>query len=137
MPQWFYQDGDQSVGPLKPSDLLRLVREQTISADTLVRKDESAWFPAREVGGLFQAAVKPTVSFSCPECGSEVPKPPCYCRRCRRPLQYARPRFTENEIEGYERQDSEKPSMSDSWKQWVRRLKHQRDERFGSNDRSL
>jgi hypothetical protein len=131
MPQWFYQCEEEVFGPVKASDLLKLVREQIICAETLVRKDESAWFPAGEVGGLFEAAAKPTIEYSCPDCGSTVGKPPCYCRRCRRVLDYARPKVIANEIEGYQRTEPEKDSVSDSWKQWLRRLKLQRDERFG------
>lgn len=134
MSQWFYRDGEREVGPLNSSELLNLVREQTIGAATLVRKGESAWFPAGSVGGLFDAAVKPTVSYVCPECGSQVGKPPCYCRRCRRALDYARPVFTEHEIEGYEKDVKEKATLADSWKQWVRRIKSQRDQRPSEED---
>lgn len=131
MPQWFYQYEEEVYGPVKASDLLQLVRDQTICSETLVRKDASAWFPASEVGGLFEAAAKPTVEFQCPECGTKVGKPPCYCRKCRRVLEYARPKVTANEIEGFEKPETPSEKVSDAWKQWIRRLKTQRDQRFG------
>lgn len=129
MVQWFYQDGDEAIGPFTSADLLGLVRDQTITATTLIRKGESAWFPASDVGGLFAAAARPTVEYSCPECGMKVDKPPTYCRRCRRRLDYARPRVIENRIEGYEKPETDQASMSGSIKQWVQRLKHQRQNR--------
>ena len=131
MPQWFYQSDNEVLGPLKASELVRLVREQSIVPETLVRKDSSAWFPASEVGGLFDAAAQPTVEYFCPDCGSLVGKPPTFCRKCRRVLEYARPKVTANEIEGYERSEASTPSAADTWKQWLRRLKAQRDEKFG------
>lgn len=130
MPQWFYQDGDETVGPFKASDLLHLVRDGVVTAITLVRKDESAWFPAAEVGGLFAAAARSTVEYSCPECGSKVGKPPCYCRQCRRLLEYARPRVLENHVEGYEKPETSRGPDPGSWKQWVLRLQKQRPDRF-------
>ncbi len=129
MAQWFYREDGKDVGPFSATDLLKLVREETINASTLVRKDESAWFPAAQVGGLFEAAVKPSVEYTCPTCGQDVPKPPTYCRKCRQALQYARPRITENTITGYEPPKKEQDSIADTWKQWVRRLKVQRDEK--------
>lgn len=129
MPQWFYREGEDAVGPFTSSDLLELVRHQTVTGTTMVRKGESAWFPASDVGGLFAAAARPTVEYSCPECGSEVDKPPTYCRRCRRRLDYARPRVIENRIEGYEKPETDQESISGAWKQWVRRLRQQRQNR--------
>ena len=131
MSQWFYQYEEEVYGPVKASDLLQLVREHTINAETLVRKDSSAWFPAAEVGGLFEAASKPTVEYFCPDCSSQVAKPPCFCRKCRKVLEYARPKVTANEIEGYEKHEEPADKPSEGWKQWLRRLKHQRDEKFG------
>ena len=130
MPQWFYQNGEETVGPFKASDLLTLVRDRVVTATTLVRKDESAWFPAAEVGGLFAAAAKSTVEYSCPECGGQVSKPPCYCRQCRRPLDYARPRVLENRVEGYEKPEPSQGPDPGSWKQWVLRMQKQRRDRF-------
>jgi len=131
MPLWFYISEGRELGPLKGSELLERVRDQTITQTTLVRKDESAWFPAGEVGGLFAAASKPTVEYNCPDCGSTVSKPPCYCRKCRRALDYARPKFIEHNVEGFERPQEKRDTKTESWKQWVRKLKFQRDERLG------
>ncbi len=98
MPFWFYMNDGQPQGPFKGAEFLELVRTQAITAATMVRKDESAWFPAGEVGGLFAAAAKPTV---------------------------------EHVVEGYEKSEANQRPVSESWKQWVRRLKLQRDERLG------
>jgi hypothetical protein len=132
MANWYYQSAEFEEGPCTAADLLRLVREQVIQADTLVRKDDSAWFPAGQVGGLFEAAAKPTVEYQCPSCGTSVGKPPTYCRRCRRLLDYARPIFTEHEIEGYTPPERPKESIADSWKQWVKRIKVKRDQGPGT-----
>ena len=129
MANWFYQIEGREHGPFASADLLQLIRDRTIDQETLVRKDSSAWFPAGQVGGLFEAAAKPTIEYECPTCSSRVSKPPTYCRRCRRVLDYARPLFKENVIDGYQPPEREKESITDSWKQWVRRLKVQRDER--------
>lgn len=131
MSQWFYQFDDEVYGPVKASDLLQLVRDHMINAETLVRKDASAWFPAADVGGLFEAASKPTVEYYCPGCGSQVSKPPCFCRKCREVLEYARPKVIANEIEGYEKPEGTSNKSSETWKQWIRRLKQQRDQKAG------
>jgi hypothetical protein len=131
MSEWYYRVSEHEQGPVGAAELLRLVRERVIDAETLVRKNDSAWFPASQVGGLFEAAAKPSVTYCCPQCGTSVGKPPTYCRRCRRLLDYARPIFTEHEIDGYEPPPRERESIADSWKQWVRRLKAQREERTG------
>lgn len=131
MANWYYQSADNEEGPCSAADLLRLVREQVIQSETMVRKDDSAWFPAGQVGGLFEAAAKPTVEYQCPSCGTRVGKPPTYCRRCRRLLDYARPIFTEHEIEGYTPPERPKESIADSWKQWVKQIKVKRDQGTG------
>lgn len=133
MSEWYYLENEQAIGPFSPQELLDLVRQQIVVTTTMVRKDQSAWFPAFEVGGLFDAAVKPTVTYHCPECGTKVLKPPTYCRKCRRALDYARPIFTEHEVPGYEKADKDKATLSDSWKQWIRRVRVQRNQR-GSSD---
>lgn len=133
MPVWFYINDGQTLGPFKGAELLELVRTQAVTAETMVRKDESAWFPAGEVGGLFAAAAKPVVEYVCPTCNHSVAKPPCFCRHCRKVIDYARPKLIEHVVEGYENEKSEanQESVSESWKQWVRRLKLQRDARMG------
>ncbi len=58
--EWFYQQGDYEVGPLRPKELLDYVRKGVIRAHTPIRKGDSNWTPADQVGGLFEAARKPT-----------------------------------------------------------------------------
>ena len=56
--RWFYKVHAKVIGPLTNEELLRKVRVQEIKADTEVRKDNSAWFPAQQVNGLFETAFK-------------------------------------------------------------------------------
>ncbi|MEL6109765.1 MAG: DUF4339 domain-containing protein [Planctomycetota bacterium] len=90
MSQWFLQRMEGSVqsevGPLRPAELLALVRKGDIQPETRLRKDNSAWFPAREVGGLFEAAVREVVQYYCPGCGTRVRRPPVTCPSCLRDL---------------------------------------------------
>ncbi len=71
MTDWYVQHPDpeleeQFIGPLRPSELLKMVREGEVGPEHLLRKDDSAWFEAREVGGLFEAAMRPTICLFCP-----------------------------------------------------------------------
>ena len=54
--QWYCDLMGKVVGPMTSADLLKRVRKGDIRIETLIRKDNSRWFPAGEVGGLFQAA---------------------------------------------------------------------------------
>jgi len=54
--QWFCQLKEGVRGPLTGAELKEKVREGEISGVTLIRKDNSKWFPAKEVRGLFEAA---------------------------------------------------------------------------------
>ena len=102
MAQWFVQrmDGNiqTEVGPLRPSELLDLVRSGEVTPGSFVRKDDSAWFEAREVGSLFEAAVRPTIHYYCPQCETEVTEPPVKCPKCLRDIRKAREVVTENKI---------------------------------------
>jgi hypothetical protein len=83
--EWFYRTrDDQEVGPLRPSELLELVRRGSVSENTLLKKSGSAWFAAKNVGGLFAAAtaVKPKTRMCCPNCGYELKAVPVPCRNC-------------------------------------------------------
>ncbi len=100
MNQWFVQQSEDVMGPLSPADLLGLVRQGVVTTETKVRKGDSAWFTAGEVGGLFEAAVKPTIQYLCPGCGAKTPPPPCHCDQCGRDLQAARRQVIENRIAG-------------------------------------
>lgn len=100
MDQWFIQqdEGVEDLGPFRPSELLELVRNGEVIADTLIRKDDLAWFVASDVGGLFEAAMRPTIEYFCPECETEVSEPPVICHKCGREIQEAITKITENTI---------------------------------------
>ena len=85
MSQWFIQTDDATaeIGPLRPNELLQRVREGGITPQTKLRKGDSAWFPASEVGGLFEAASKPDIIYRCPYCSKKIAKPPTECGHCR------------------------------------------------------
>lgn len=105
MAQWYVQKPSEDptqinemVGPLKPADLLKMVREGEVVPESLLRKDDSAWFEAREVGGLFEAAMRPTIKYFCPQCGQEIIEPPVKCHKCGHEVHKAREEITENTI---------------------------------------
>ncbi len=56
--RWFYKVHAKVIGPLTNDELLGKVKRQEITADTQVRKGDSAWFPAQQVNGLFETAFK-------------------------------------------------------------------------------
>lgn len=84
--EWFYEVKGDAVGPLTAPQLLNKVRSLEISPDTRLKKNGSAWFPARQVTGLFEAATKQSVTYLCPHCRSEISKPPTTCDGCDRYL---------------------------------------------------
>ena len=102
MAQWFVQRMEGNIqtelGPLKAAELLQLVRNGEVTPASYIRKDDSAWFEAREVGGLFEAAVRPTVHYYCPQCETEVTEPPVTCPNCLRDIRRAHEVVTENRI---------------------------------------
>lgn len=98
MAQWFVQQQVEVLGPFTPSELLTMVRRGTVTRETKVRKDDSSWFPACDVGGLFEAAVRPTIILHCPGCQAVVPEPPCMCPNCGRQLEVAKREVIQNRI---------------------------------------
>ncbi len=100
MSQWFIQQdaNREDLGPYRPSELLDLVRNGEVTKETLLRKDNSAWFAAGDVGGLFEAALRPTIQYFCPQCESEVSEPPVTCLRCGREIRRGITRITEHSI---------------------------------------
>jgi len=56
--KWFYKLGGRTEGPISSADLLAKVREGAITEGSWVRKDDSAWFPAEDVSGLFEQAFR-------------------------------------------------------------------------------
>lgn len=95
---WFVQGPEEETGPFRPAELLELVRQGKIRPETLLRKDDSAWFEAAQVGGLFEAAVRPTMEYFCPACNTRIRKPPSNCNECGQEVFQARTRKTEHHI---------------------------------------
>ena len=100
MAEWFIQNGEESedVGPLRPPELLMKVRRGEVTRDTLIRKDSSAYFEAGTVGGLFEAAMRPTIEHFCPGCQHAIDEPPTLCGVCGREIREAITKITENSI---------------------------------------
>lgn len=83
MNHWYIRnDDDSETGPLRPAELLTMVRRGQVVAESMVRKGDSAWFAASKVGGLFEAADRPEVRHFCPYCNKPVAKPPTSCGAC-------------------------------------------------------
>lgn len=98
MAEWFVQQDDADLGPLRPAELLDLVRNGTVVPETLVRKDDSSWFVASGVGGLFEAARRPTIEHYCTRCDARVSTPPCTCPKCDLLLTKTRKQIIEHSI---------------------------------------
>lgn len=56
--EWYCDFLGKIEGPLTAAQLLEKVRRGEIVYDTPIRKNNSRWFPAREVNGLFDAAFR-------------------------------------------------------------------------------
>ena len=67
--EWYYQIMNDVVGPLSGRQLLDKVRAGQVKEDTLVRKDDSQWVPARQVNGLMDAVEQSRTQRVCPYCG--------------------------------------------------------------------
>jgi len=119
--QWFVQTGDltDDLGPLRPSDLLSLVRSGEVTRVSLVRKDDSPWFAAGEVGGLFEAALRPTIQYFCPQCEAEITEPPVTCSRCGREIRRGITKITEHCIA--QRADRPANETTNSMRRWLSR----------------
>ena len=122
MAQWYIRGEsgrENDRGPLRPSELLKLVRDGKITPETKLRKDDSAYFAAAEVGGLFEAAMRPTIQYFCPQCRREVHEPPVTCPHCDFNVVRALTKITENTIASPERQAEE--ATGSSVKRWLSR----------------
>jgi hypothetical protein len=87
---WFYRSKDAVVnGPVSPSELLELIRKGIVQESTAVRKGDSSWVASIEVGGLWEAAARPSVVFDCPHCNKPISKPPLRCPHCKQFVQKA------------------------------------------------
>jgi hypothetical protein len=56
--QWYCELMGKVEGPLTSVQLLQKVKLGEITQDTPIRKNDSKWFPAIEVNGLFEAAFR-------------------------------------------------------------------------------
>ena len=122
MNQWFVLHESEARGPFTPKELLTMVRRGTITEATKLRKDNSSWFPAREVGGLFEAAVKPTVVLHCPDCQAVIPQPPCMCPGCGRQVENARREVVQNRIDARS-ESATKNVITASMQNWLNKVK--------------
>ncbi len=84
--EWYYQIMNDVVGPMSGRQLLDKVRAGQVKEDTLIRKDDSQWVPARQVNGLLDAVLQPQAQRICPYCGHNVEPPPSTCGGCNRKL---------------------------------------------------
>ncbi len=128
MTKWFIQRADsaEDLGPFRPSELLDLVRSGEVTSETMLRKDNSPWFAAADVGGLFEAAMRPTIRYFCPQCETEVSEPPVTCPKCDRDIRRAKTRITENTIISRHEQSVAEQAGS-SVKKWLHRKKLSRE----------
>ncbi len=122
MTKWFVQRGNnqQELGPLRPSELLEMVRSGDVTSDTMLRKDDSTWFAASDVGGLFEAAMRPTIRYFCPQCKAEVSEPPVTCHKCDTNIQRALTQIKENTIAGSQ-DESDTADSGNSVQRWLRK----------------
>ncbi|TWU50925.1 hypothetical protein Poly51_42180 [Rubripirellula tenax] len=129
MTNWFVQNRDkkeEDVGPLRPSELLERVRKGEVTQETMVRKDDSPWFQASQVGGLFEAARRPTIEYFCPQCETEVSEPPVLCSNCGLDVHQAITRITENSI-GNQADRSFSSQAGKSVKNWLLKKRIRKD----------
>ena len=100
MAEWFIKQDEESgdLGPFRPPDLLSMVRKGEVTRQTMIRKDDSAYFEAGQVGGLFEAAMRPTIEHFCPGCEHAVSEPPTVCSYCGQEIHQAITKITENAI---------------------------------------
>lgn len=96
--QWFVRGEAEDLGPYRPREILQLIWDGVIREETMLRKGNSCWTAAGNVGGLFEAAARPTVKWTCPRCGRDVRQPPVYCRRCDLFLERANKSVTEHTV---------------------------------------
>ncbi len=122
MTRWFVQqdESQEDLGPLRPSELLEMVRGGKVTSESMLRKDDSNWFSASNVGGLFEAAMRPTIRYFCPQCETEVTEPPVNCHECGREIQRALTQITENSIVNQEDQ-SVVGNSGNSVKNWLKK----------------
>ena len=123
MTQWFIKRSDDGgeEGPLRPAQLLLRVRAGEVTRTTQIRKNDSNWFEADQVGGLFEAALRPTIDYLCPNCESDINEPPTQCPQCGREIYRAVERITENSIATPASTHGRIGSAKKSVSEWLRR----------------
>lgn len=132
MTQWFLL-GPPEQGPFSPKQVLEMVRNGEISRETKLRKDDSAWFAAGEIGGLFEAAVRPTIRYRCPSCREEVRANVHHCSRCGSLFDDPLREVTEHRIRGGQAAEgADRPGQADggrgsSMQSWLNRLRRRSD----------
>jgi hypothetical protein len=107
--------------------LLHFVRIGVVRCETLIRKDDSQWTPARGINGLFEAARRPRLVFHCSLCGGEIDRPPIVCPSCGREILEAPSRVIEYRLPDDLEMESTEESIdahANAWSQWLNRLKH-------------
>ena len=131
---WFIQTDEEleDLGPYRPSELLNKVRAGEVTRETMVRKDDSAWFAAGEVGGLFEAAMRPTIEYFCPQCETSVSEPPVVCHKCGREIRQALTKITENTIINPEDQ-SMAEQAGRSVQNWLRKKRAKKSQDGGNS----
>ena len=125
MAEWFiHHDEETEIGPLQPSELKELVRTGAITEETLCRKDDSAWFRACDIDGLFATADSQVLGYRCPSCKNSVGKPPTYCKNCEKYLDEATEILQTGKTAGNGGPSVDAPpEKSNSWMSWLSRLK--------------
>ncbi|MDB4339072.1 GYF domain-containing protein [Rubripirellula sp.] len=124
MTNWFVQSSgaDEETGPYRPSELLDLVRSGDVTPESMLRKDDSGWFAAADVGGLFEAAMRPTIRYFCPNCHLEISEPPINCPKCDFNVIRADTEIRENSIASRDSKGATE-SRPSSVKNWLNRKK--------------
>ncbi len=120
------QSEADALGPLKPSELLELVRRGEVQPTTQIRKGDSAWFEASSVGGLFEAAIRPSITYYCPNCNIKIPKPPTTCTKCLANVQQAREEIVENSI--HSRSNDVASTAGRSMQNWLKKKVRTKDQ---------
>jgi len=132
--KWFVQQNEsqEDLGPLRPGELLEMVRNGQVTSESMLRKDDSSWFAASDVGGLFEAAMRPTILYFCPQCEAEVTEPPVNCQKCGREIKKAITQITENTIISQADQ-TVIGNAGNSVKNWLKKKRLSKDREGGSS----